>query len=96
MLFVVRWRYVKGKKHERDWILLLETDGEEVFTVEDVLRLLQFMFENEDRIYPKSEGFRGREMLLEAINRVAKGEPIPKVLADYKLQAKTAYLHEFM
>jgi hypothetical protein len=54
------------------------------------------MFENEDRIYPKSEGFRGRGMLLEAINRVAKGESIPKVLADYKLQAKNAYLHEFM
>jgi hypothetical protein len=35
-------------------------------------------------------------MLLEAINRVARGEPIPKVLADYKLQAKNAYLHEFM
>lgn len=93
---MVEWRYRKGSKSPRDWVLLIKTDGWEVFTVEDVLRLLKFMFENEDRIYPKEEGFKGRDMLLEAIKKVAKGEPIPKVLADYKLKLRKIYLSEFM
>jgi len=54
------------------------------------------LFENEDRIYPKSAGFKGRNMLLEAVMRVGNGESVPQVLSDYQLAARRIWLHELM
>ena len=57
----------------------------ELVTINDVLVILRLLFENEDRIYPRSKGFKGRYMLLDAITDVCNGMKISDVLIKYKL-----------
>ena len=93
---MVEFRLVRGRKSVDDWVLMVRTDGWEALSFEDLLRMLKLLFDNEERLYPPEEGFKGKKMLLEAIKRVSAGEPVIKVIADYRLKPKKLYLYEFM
>jgi len=84
---MVKFEVVKGRKGEKDRLVRVWAYGE-VFAFEDILRLLKTMFESEDSIYPISEGYQGKAMLLKAIIEVYTGLPIERVLESYKLNRK--------
>lgn len=84
---MVKFEVVKGKKGPNDKVVRVWAYGE-VFTFEDVLRLLKIIFESEDSTYPISEGYQGKAMLLKAIIDVYSGIPIEKVLESYRLNRK--------
>ncbi|MEM2263536.1 MAG: hypothetical protein QW160_04880 [Candidatus Bathyarchaeia archaeon] len=82
---MVYFELVKGRKSGNDKLVKVYSYGE-VFTVEDLLRLLQVFFESEDSNYPISQGKEGRAMLLKAIIDVYSGIPLEKVLQKYRLK----------
>ncbi|MEM3873794.1 MAG: hypothetical protein QXU45_01475 [Candidatus Bathyarchaeia archaeon] len=84
---MVKFEVVKGQKGPNDKIVRVWAYGE-VFTFEDILRLLKIIFESEDSVYPISEGYQGKAMLLKAIIDVYSGLPIERVLEFYKLNRK--------
>jgi len=84
---MVKFEIVNGRKGPNDKVVRVWAYGE-VFTFEDILRLLKVIFESEDSVYPISEGFQGKAMLLKAIIDVFSGRPIEKVLESYKLNRK--------
>ena len=84
---MVKFEVVRGQKGPNDRIVKVWAYGE-VFTFEDILRLLKVVFESEDSVYPISEGYQGKAMLLKAIIDVYSGLPIERVLESYKLNRK--------
>lgn len=84
---MVKFEVVKGQKGPNDKIVKVWAYGE-VFTFEDILRLLKIIFESEDSVYPISEGYQGKAMLLKAIIDVYSGIPLERVLESYKLNRK--------
>jgi len=84
---MVKFEVVKGRKGENDKVVKVWSYGE-VFTFEDILRLLKTMFESEDSVYPINEGYQGKAMLLKAIIDVYTGLPIERVLESYRLNRK--------
>jgi len=84
---MVKFEIVKGQKGPNDKLVKVWAYGE-VFTFEDILRFLKIIFESEDSIYPISEGYQGKAMLLKAIIDVYSGLPIERVLESYKLNRK--------
>ena len=84
---MVKFEVVKGQKGPDDKIVKVWAYGE-VFTFEDILRLLKIIFESEDSVYPISEGYQGKAMLLKAIIDVYSGIPLERVLESYKLNRK--------
>jgi len=51
----------------KDKILKVKTDGWEVITFDEILHIVRHIFENEERIYPKSHGFMGSDMFFKKI-----------------------------
>ncbi|MGB9756481.1 MAG: hypothetical protein ACPLVJ_01705 [Candidatus Bathyarchaeales archaeon] len=51
--------------------------------------MLKSIFESEDSVYPISEGYQGKAMLLKAIIDVYSGLPIERILDFYKLNRKS-------
>jgi hypothetical protein len=84
---MVKFEVVKGQKGPNDKLVKVWAYGE-VFTFEDILRFLKIIFESEDSVYPISEGYQGKAMLLKAIIDVYSGLPIERVLESYKLNRK--------
>ena len=84
---MVKFEVVKGRKGPNDKVVKVWAYGE-VFTFEDILRLLKILFESEDSVYPISEGYQGKAMLLKAIIDVYSGLPIERVLESYRLNRK--------
>jgi len=84
---MVQFEVVKGQKGPNDKLVKVWAYGE-VFTFEDILRFLKIIFESEDSVYPISEGYQGKAMLLKAIIDVYSGLPIERVLESYKLNRK--------
>ena len=84
---MVKFEVVKGQKGPNDKLVKVWAYGE-VFTFEDILRFLKIIFESEDSVYPISEGYQGKAMLLKAIIDVYSGLPIERVLEFYKLNRK--------
>jgi len=84
---MVKFVIVNGKKGPNDKVVRVWSYGE-VFTFEDILRLLKIIFESEDSVYPISEGYQGKAMLLKAIIDIYSGLPIERVLEYYKLNRK--------
>lgn len=84
---MVKFEVVKGQKGPNDKIVKVWAYGE-VFTFEDILCLLKIIFESEDSVYPISEGYQGKAMLLKAIIDVYSGIPLKRVLESYKLNRK--------
>ena len=84
---MVKFEVVKGRKGPNDKVVKVWAYGE-VFTFEDILRFLKIIFESEDSVYPISQGFQGKAMLLKAIIDVYSGLPIERVLEAYKLNRK--------
>ncbi|MEM2995449.1 MAG: hypothetical protein QXI91_05500 [Candidatus Bathyarchaeia archaeon] len=84
---MVKFEIVKGQKGPNDKVVKVWAYGE-IFTFEDILRLLKIVFESEDSVYPISEGYQGKAMLLKAIIDVYSGLPIERVLEFYKLNRK--------
>jgi hypothetical protein len=84
---MVKFEVVQGRKGEKDRLVRVWAYGE-VFTFEDILRFLKIIFESEDSVYPISEGYQGKAMLLKAIIDVYSGLPIERVLEYYRLNRK--------
>jgi hypothetical protein len=84
---MVKFEIVKGQKGPNDKLVKVWSYGE-VFTFEDILRFLKIIFESEDSVYPISEGYQGKAMLLKAIIDVYSGLPIERVLEAYRLNRK--------
>lgn len=84
---MVKFEIVKGQKGPNDKLVKVWAYGE-VFTFEDILRLLDVIFQSEDSVYPISEGYQGKAMLLKAIIDVYSGIPLERVLDFYKLKRK--------
>ena len=84
---MVKFEIVKGQKGPNDKLVKVWAYGE-VFTFEDILRLLKVIFDSEDSVYPIKEGFQGKAMLLKAIIDVYSGIPLERVLKFYKLNRK--------
>lgn len=84
---MVKFEVVRGRKGVHDKLVKV-TCYNEVFTFEDILRLLDIIFKSEDSVYPVSEGYQGKAMLLKAIIDVYSGLPIERVLEFYKLNRK--------
>jgi len=61
-------RQIIGKKNQygQDLPLQIKTDGWEIPTNEEILELIEAVFENEDRIYPRPR-FRGCSMFMDEI-----------------------------
>ena len=84
---MVKFEVVKGRKGPNDKVVKVWAYGE-VLTFEDILRFLKIIFESEDSVYPISEGYQGKAMLLKAIIDVYSGLPIERVLEAYRLNRK--------
>lgn len=89
----------RKNKHGKDKIVMVKTESSEfsegeAITIEDVLTILKLKFENEDRIYPQELGFKGRWMLLEAIEELGRGSSVEKICLMNKLQPKNTLKHE--
>jgi len=80
-------KQIKGKKHEKDILLLITTEKDEPATMLKILLLIKFFFENEDRIYPHG---RGRNMFFEAIQEIYEGKTLTEIAKEYKLDIKQA------
>jgi hypothetical protein len=83
----MKFEVVQGRKGPNDKVVKIWSYGE-VFTFEDILRFLKILFESEDSVYPISEGYQGKAMLLKAIIDVYSGLPIERVLEYYRLNRK--------
>jgi len=84
----MKFEVVPGRKGPNDKLVKIYADGE-VLSFSDLLFLLKHYFDSEDSYYPVSEGYRGRAMLLNAINEISVGVPLSRVLKTYKLERKT-------
>jgi len=84
---MVKFEVVQGRKGPNDKLVKVWSYGE-VFTYEDILKLLKVVFESEDSTYPINDGYQGKGMLLKAILDVALGIPIERVLKAYRLERK--------
>jgi len=84
---MVKLSIEKGRKAPEDRIVRLWSYGE-ILTFEEILRILDVIFKSEDSIYPISEGFKGKTMLMKAILEVYSGVPLERVLRDYGLERK--------
>lgn len=81
----MRKRLVPGKKGFGDLKLEIDTEGEwYCMPFYDLLHIIQFCMENEDRIYPPPAS--GREMLQDAILDLFDGIPIDNIAADSDLK----------
>lgn len=79
---------LSGKKTKYGYDIVYRIDGKQ-FSFLDILFILDLMFQNEDRIYPPSKGFKGRQMLVDAINDVANGMNWKTLCKKYKLNPKS-------
>jgi hypothetical protein len=83
----MKFEVVKGQKGPNDRVVKIWAYGE-VLTFEALLRLLSIIFESENSVYPITQGYQGKAMLLKAIIDVYSGLPIERVLEFYKLNRK--------
>ena len=56
---------VKGHKSSSDTIIRIKTDGWHQITYEELADILIPLMENEERLYPQSEGYSGWQKPLE-------------------------------
>ena len=84
---MVYFEIVNGRKAEGDKLIRIWSNGE-VWTLRELLELLNLFFKSEDACYPINRGFQGRSMLLKAIIDVYTGLPIERVLQTYRLNRK--------
>lgn len=82
----MRFETVKGRKNKygEDRKLLVWARGEPI-SFSDIFKILKFLFENEDRIYPPSLGYQGREKLVCAICDLAMGMSIEEVKKRHQI-----------
>ena len=51
-------------------VLLCKTDDWELLSIEEILKIIEHVFKNEERIYPRSEGFKGSSLFLDEILKI--------------------------
>jgi len=82
LLVMVRFKVEEGKKKPGDRVLRIWADGE-VLSYRDLFEILKFCFENEDVLYPRDQGFKGRFFLLQAIQDLCYGADVEEVMRRY-------------
>ena len=83
-LGATKFDFKKGKKGDDDLVLLVKTDDWEQVVFKDLLTMIKFFFDNEDRIYRPPA--KGSLFLLEAISDLRK-LPLDDVLLKYSLRS---------
>ena len=78
---------LRGKKSQGDLLIRVYSYGE-IWDLGTILQLLKIIFDSEKANYPIEKGFRGPAYLLGAINELALGRDLKRVLKDYKLEPK--------
>jgi len=80
----IMYRTIDGYKGHGDRILQVNTNGKwSNITLPDILKILDFIFKNEDIVYPQSEGMKGRLYLFEAIQELVAGVTVEQILEKY-------------
>jgi len=79
---MVRFEVSEGRKKPGDRVLRIWADGE-VLSYRDLFEILKFCFENEDVLYPRDQGFKGRFFLLQAIQDLCYGSDVEEVMRRY-------------
>lgn len=78
------FRVVDGYKGNGDQIIQANTHGKWCnVTFPDILKILDFIFNNEDEVYPEAEGKQGRWYLWGALCDLVCGHPIKDILEQY-------------
>jgi hypothetical protein len=70
---LIRFNTVNGKKTKfgKDKLLIINTFHTwHIITNEEILYIIDFIFKNEDRIYPQSANFDGRDIFFQEIKKV--------------------------
>lgn len=80
----MKFKFKKGKKGDGDLVLLVKTFDWEQIIFKDLLTIIKFFFDNEDRIYTPPA--KGSLFLLEAISDLRK-IPMEEVLLKYSLRS---------
>ena len=82
---MVSFRLEQGTKGNADRrVIVVNTGREEWWTFTDLLRFIDLFMQNEDRIYPPPR-FKGRKMLLNAIEDIYSKVPMETIKKRYKL-----------
>ena len=80
----IRFRTVRGFKAENDKVLQLNTGEQWInITFPDLMLIINHMFENENRIYPKTKGYKGKTFLFNAIKELYVSENLEDVLRKF-------------
>ena len=90
---MVLFKVVPGRKGVNDRVVLIWAYGE-ALTFADLLFLLKTYFESESAVYPVSEGYQGRCMLMKSILEVYSGIPLERVFKFYRLKPKAQIIEE--
>ena len=78
------FRSIDGYKGGGDRILQCNTNGQWVnIQIKDILKILNHLFKNEDKVYPTSEGQKGRWYLFDVIKELADGADVQRLLERY-------------
>lgn len=78
------FRDIQGYKGMHDRMLEINTVGGWCnLNIRDILKILDFIFKNEDRVYPKDEGMQGRDYLFHLIQLLHDGRTIEDIWTEY-------------
>lgn len=73
---------------------MIKTIGFHAITFKELLILIKFFFENEDKLYPIKDGFNGRNMLFEAIKLIKNNFTVEEALKKCELLDKISEYKE--
>lgn len=80
----ITYRVVDGYKGDGDQIIQVNTNGKWCnVTLPDILQILDFIFKNEDKVYPETEGMQGRWYLWGALVELVCNHSVEEVLEKY-------------
>tara|TARA_Y100001951_G_scaffold96755_1_gene95771 strand:+ start:75 stop:317 length:243 start_codon:yes stop_codon:yes gene_type:complete len=77
-----KFEVIPGKKSPDDKILLYYGHAP---TFEDVAKMCLFFMENEERLYPQKNGYKGEKLFMEYIAKTFTTKQVPK---DFKYKPK--------
>ena len=78
----------RGAFPDQDEIVYIQTNNSEPIKFEDVFLILDLLFKNEEKIYPKNKGYAGSNLCFHAITRIHRGED-PLIVSNSFLKNQT-------
>lgn len=69
----LKFRVRRGRKGPQDQVLEWHTPhGWQLIRLDDVAFIVEFLYRNEDRLYPRANGFQGGEKFLKYLTQAAR------------------------